>query len=229
MDIDELKENLSALKQGGYVVSMRRGNTGIGHTLESLLGVDENNLQMPDLGEIELKSHRRGASSRITLFTFNRGSWQIPQREVIEEYGYMDTNGRLALYSTTNSAPNSFGLHLKVEDERVRLYHVDGTLIAEWQGAGLSETFSEKMPALVVVYADTRINSDNKEEFWFNEAYLLRNPSAGNILELIRNDTIVVDVRMFINDRGSVRNHGTGFRIDDRFLSLCFASREKLL
>lgn len=48
MGIDELKEKLSALKEGGYVVSMRRGNTGIGYTLETLLGVDENNLQTPE-------------------------------------------------------------------------------------------------------------------------------------------------------------------------------------
>ena len=229
MNIDELKERLSALKEGGYVVSMRRGNTGIGYTLETLLGVDENNLQTPDLGEIELKSHRRDAASLITLFTFNRGAWQMRQADVVEKYGYWDTNGRNALYSTTNSRLNRQGLYTRIEDEHVRLYHVDGALIAEWSGRGLAKTFSEKMPALVAVYADTRINSDDREEFWFNEAYMLRQPSASNILELIRNDTIVVDIRMHINDRGSVRNHGTGFRIDERFLSLCFASREKLL
>lgn len=229
MDIDELKERLSTLKQRGYVASLRRGDTGIGYTLETLLGIAENNLQLPDLGEIELKSQRRGVTSRITLFTFNRGAWQIRQTDVIERYGYYDTNGRLSLYSTTNSTPNSQGLYTKIEGEHVGLYHLDGTLIARWAGEGLARTFDEKMPALVAVYADTRLNSDDREEFWFNEAYLLRQPSAGNILELIRNDTIVVDIRMHINDRGSVRNHGTGFRIDEGFLSLCFGSREKLL
>ena len=184
---------------------------------------------MPDLGQIELKSHRKGTTSRITLFTFNRGAWQIPQRKMIEEYGYTDTNGRFSLYSTVNSVPNSLGLYIKIQNEKVTLRHVDGTLIAEWLGQRLVATFEEKMPALVIVYADTRINSDEKEEFWFDEAYFLRQPSVSNILELIRNDTIVVDIRMHINDNGSVRNHGTGFRIDERFLSLCFGSREKLL
>ena len=148
---------------------------------------------------------------------------------MVDKYGYWDTNGRNALYSTTNSTPNRQGLYIRIEDEHVRLYHVDGTLIAEWSGQGLAKTFSEKMPALVSVYADARMNSDDREEFWFNEAYMLRQPSASNILDLIRNDTIVVDIRMHINDTGSVRNHGTGFRIDESFLSLCFASKEKLL
>ena len=229
MDIDELKERLSALKRRGYVASLRQNNTGIGYTLETLLGVDENNLQTPDLGEIELKSHRRNASSLITLFTFNRGAWKMKQVDVVEQYGYWDTNGRNALYSTTSSTPNGQGLYTKIENEHVGLYHLDGTLIAQWSSDGLEKTFEEKMPALVAVYADTRINSDNKEEFHFNEAYLLKQPNASNILELIRNDTIVVDIRMHINDRGSVRNHGTGFRINEGFLSLCFGSRESLL
>ena len=158
MDIDELKEKLSALKQRGYVVSMRRGSTGIGHTLESLLGVKENNLQTPDLGEIELKAKRSGTTSLITLFTFNRGAWKVRQAEVVEKYGYSDTNGRLSLYGTTNSIPNNQGLYTKIEDEHVRLYHVDNTLIAQWSGDGLARTFGEKMPALVAVSADTRTN-----------------------------------------------------------------------
>lgn len=229
MDLDELKKRLSALKHQGYVASLRRGNTGIGYTLETLLGVEENNLRLPDLGEIELKSHRKGAASLITLFTFNRGAWKIRPADAVKQYGYWDTNGRNALYSTTSSKPNNQGLCTRIEGMHVGLYHVDGTLIARWSGDGLAKTFSEKMPALVAVYADTRTNSENREEFWFNEAYILRQPSASNILELIRNDTIVVDIRMHINERGSVRNHGTGFRIDERFLSLCFGSREMLL
>ena len=56
MNIAQLRENLSEIKQRGYVVSLRRGNTGIGYTLETLLELDENNLRTPDLGEIELKS-----------------------------------------------------------------------------------------------------------------------------------------------------------------------------
>ena len=43
MDLVELTEKLSAIKQVGYVVSLRRGNTGIGYTLESLLELKENN------------------------------------------------------------------------------------------------------------------------------------------------------------------------------------------
>ena len=72
MDIVQLKEKLSEIKQIGYIVSKRRSNTGIGYTLETLLGLQENNLQTPDLGNIELKSQRNGVSNRVTMFTFNK-------------------------------------------------------------------------------------------------------------------------------------------------------------
>ena len=208
MDIDQLTEKLSEIKQMGYIVSLRRGNTGIGYTLETLLELRENNLQTPDVGGIELKSQRNGVSNRVTMFTFNRGVWKIRQRELIERYGYVDTNDRPSLYCTVNCNPNRQGLYLKIEEDTVRLYHVDNTLVAEWLGDVLINTFRGKMPALVVVNADTRVNSDKKEEFWFNEAYFLTNPDEDNFLDLIKKDIVVVDVRMHLRENDSVRNHG---------------------
>ena len=229
MDIVQLRERLSETKQTGYIVSKRRGNTGIGYTLETLLELRENNLQAPDLGNIELKSQRNGVSNRVTMFTFNKGAWKINQRELIQRYGYEDTNGRPSLYCTVDSRPNNQGLHLKVEEEAIRLYHVNNTLIAEWPGQVLIDTFRKKMPALVVVYAETRVNSDNKEEFWFNEACFLTNPDEDNFFDLIKKDIVIVDLRMHLRSNGTVRNHGTAFRIDEKFLNQCFGNREKLI
>ena len=164
IEISKLKEQLQDLKNRGFIVSLRGNNTGIGYTLETLLGVRENNLRGPDIGAIELKSHRRGVSNRITLFTFNRGAWRMRQRRVIEKYGYTDSVGRHALYSTVASTPNNLGLYTRIENNKLLLCHVDGTVIAEWSGHTIAGRFSVKMPNLVAVYADTRINSNSKEE-----------------------------------------------------------------
>lgn len=56
--IDEIKRRLTAIKNMGYVKSLRNGPTGIGYTLETLLEIDENNISSPDFGEIELKAQR---------------------------------------------------------------------------------------------------------------------------------------------------------------------------
>ena len=42
----------------GWIRTHRAGPTGIGKTLEDLLGIPENNYDEPDFGEYELKSCR---------------------------------------------------------------------------------------------------------------------------------------------------------------------------
>ena len=148
---------------------------------------------------------------------------------MIERYGYIDTNGRPSLYCTANSKPNNQGFLTKVEQGAVRLYHLDGSLVAEWPGDRLINRFENKMPELLIVNADTRINSERKEEFWFKEAYLLTEPDVESLLDLIKKDIIIVDIRRHLRESRVVRNHGTGFRIDGRFWNLCFGNREKLI
>ena len=229
MNIDQLQEKLFEITHKGYVVSLRKGNTGVGYTLETLLDLQENNLKTPDLGTIELKAQRTEATNRVTMFTFNRGVWQLAQKELIKKYGYVDEKDRLSLYCTVNSKPNNQGLYLKVAEGGLELRHIDGTLIAYWDKKDVIVRFEEKMPALVIVYADTRINSDRKEEFWFNEARFLMRPDVDNFWALIRKDKIVVETRMHLRDYGAVRNHGTAFRIEEKLLNLCFEYQGKIL
>ena len=229
MDKNELKARLEALKERGFGVSLRRGDTGIGYTLETLLDLDENNLKLPDFGTMELKSQRKNVSNKVTLFTFNRGVWKLRQKDVIQRYGYVDTRDRPSLYCTVTSVPNPQGLFLAADDQGLVLRHTDGSVIATWPANRLLEAFKDKMPALAVVYADSRINSDNKEEFWFNECHILTDPNIHNFMDLIKQNLIVVDLRMHIKSDGAVRNHGTAFRIDGRFLSLCFADKEQIV
>lgn len=62
--MSELKGKLKMIKDMGWVASKRKGNTGIGYTLETFLGIKENNLKDPDFGDVELKSQRKDVSNR---------------------------------------------------------------------------------------------------------------------------------------------------------------------
>ena len=106
MNIDQLKDKLSEIYQAGYIVSLRKGPTGVGKTLETLLGVKENNLRSPDLGNIELKCRRIKSNSRMAMFTFNGGVWNIEQEELIKKYGYCK-NGQWRLYTTAKNKLNN--------------------------------------------------------------------------------------------------------------------------
>lgn len=65
----KLINNLKKLKKKGFIKTHRTGNTGIGKTLEDVLGITENNIPGPNAKMIELKSARKNAKSMLTLFT----------------------------------------------------------------------------------------------------------------------------------------------------------------
>ncbi|MBE7536478.1 MAG: hypothetical protein HS124_12210 [Anaerolineales bacterium] len=85
MTLSEFTKAFNKLKSKNWVKSKRKGATGIGHTLEKLIGLPENNIASPDLGEIELKAHRINSSSMITLFTFNRKVWKMKPLDAIKK------------------------------------------------------------------------------------------------------------------------------------------------
>ncbi len=77
MNLEEFKQKFQELRNKGFVKSLRKGPTGVGLTFETLMGVEENNLALPDIDGVEIKAHRDNSKSMITLFTFNKKAWQI--------------------------------------------------------------------------------------------------------------------------------------------------------
>jgi len=66
---ESLIKELQQIRDMGWIPNARRGNAGgVGNTLEDLLGIEENNLPIPNAAEWELKCQRANTSSLITLF-----------------------------------------------------------------------------------------------------------------------------------------------------------------
>lgn len=226
MTVNEFKKEFAKIKKIGWVESHRKGPTGIGHTLEQILGLDENNIALPDLTEIELKAHRANSSSMITLFTFNRKAWRMKPLDAVLKYGTPDKNGRLGLYFTMSRTPNSSGLFLHIEDECISVRHISGELIAEWRIDQLAEQFRNKMPALLLVSALSEERA-GREWFKFTRAQLLTGTTPDIIREQLEVGNILVDLRL--HDKGtSARNHGTGFRAYESKLPTLFKTIKEI-
>lgn len=194
MNIEKFKKAFKQIKQQGFVKSSRRGPTGIGHTLEKLLKLKENNIALPDLGKIELKAHRIGSSSMITLFTFNRKAWRMNPLEAIRKYGTPDKNGRLGLYFTMSRTPNSSGLFLHLEVSKISVRHISGEIIAEWKFDDLATQFIRKLPALILVSAFSEMRGE-EEWFKYSRAQLLYGTSSNVIRNQIESDGVMIDFR----------------------------------
>lgn len=66
---EELIAKLKEIAAQGWVENARdKNHGGIGNTLEDLLGIEENNLPIPNAAEWELKTQRLNTSSLTTLF-----------------------------------------------------------------------------------------------------------------------------------------------------------------
>ncbi|KQC10524.1 MAG: nciI [Candidatus Cloacimonas sp. SDB] len=64
-----LIQKFKEIKAMGWIENRRHGNQGgIGNTIEDLLGIEENNLPLPNASEWELKSQRLNTTSLTTLF-----------------------------------------------------------------------------------------------------------------------------------------------------------------
>lgn len=214
VDLTTFESKFQALRQLGYIESTRSGDTGIGHTLESSLGLTENNISMPDLVEAELKSHRRGSSSLVTLFTRDRDAWLLPQGDAIERYGTTDDGDRINLYATLSSSGLSGGLTVHATATAADVVDAEGLVLARWSYGDLAVAFAQKFPALVLVTADTRMTMNGVEEFHFSSAEVLTQTDPSFLEEGLRAGWVLIDLRLHKNQRsGIVRNHGTGFRV----------------
>lgn len=88
---EELITCLLEIREKGFVRSGRHGNAGgVGNTLEDLLGIEENNLPIPNAAEWELKCQRSNTSSLTTLFHMEpspRAMRFVPQ-VLLLQYGW---------------------------------------------------------------------------------------------------------------------------------------------
>lgn len=206
-----------AVSAKGFTPTLRSGSTGIGYTLETLLDIKENNNPQGDFLGIELKSHRgddfsTSSSKKMNLF-LKEPRWLdgLSHKERIPRYGYVDDNGRTALYSTATSRENSHGLKLIPAEKEVFLAH-KSEKVATWGHEILAGRLQEKLKETIFVGAETR-GTGRSEEFHFQTALYCREPSAQRLADLIATGEAMVEMRMHIKESGSARNHGTAFRI----------------
>jgi hypothetical protein len=215
MDLKTFTKKFNQLRDSGYVKSERRGNTGVGHTLEVFLGLNENNIALSDMDVAELKAHRSGSSSLITLFTLDRQAWVMGQMDAIHQFGTLDEEGRPNLYMTLFAERESSSLPLvvTVDKQAATVTHRSGTVVAQWQHAALAERFEQKFPALMLVTADYEMRG-SEEWFHYKKAQLLHGTSSAKLELGLKKGWIAIDLRLHDNE-GTVRNHGTGFRIQE--------------
>ena len=114
----ELLNKLKIISKKGFVKSEVNSDTGIGRTIESLLGIEMNSSKAPDYKGIELKSFRDKRNNRKGLFgkTPNWNLSKFKSRvQILDTFGYWES-GIFRLYNTMRgTGRNAQGLMLRIE------------------------------------------------------------------------------------------------------------------
>jgi len=195
----ELIRRLKKVKELGYVKTHRAGNTGVGKTLEDLLGIEENNIPGPNALKTELKSARKSGSSMLTLFT-KSPSPPRANSVLLQKYGYeLSGENKKKLHTTVNAVKFNYlkgkpGFKINAEEDKICLVNPQNDILGYWGKDILKNSFEKKLPEILYVKAETEDFGAN-ELFWFNEAWLLKGFNFDSFIVLLKKEEPMIMVR----------------------------------
>ena len=234
---NNLLARLQEIAALGPIPSMRQGSTGIGFTLESLLGIPANSSQAGgDILGIELKAtrsryplSRRGKAGGSVTLLAKTPDWGPNGDRVglLDRHGYVDKDGRFALYmSIFAQRPNPMGWSLEPDDDERQLWATrDGLHEVSWTYDALERRIQEKHreSAFVTAFAQAGIEV---ETFLFDHVLHCSGPSLENFLKMVSDRHVFVDFAMHRTASGGVRDHGFLFRTNQGHVPLLFETVE---
>lgn len=171
---ETLISSLRDIRNLGWVKSTRPGNDGaVGNTLEDLLGIEENNLPIPNAAEWELKAQRKGSSSLLTLFHMEPSptSLRLVPNLLLPNYGWIHPNAGIKYpetersfrqtINTRNYSNRGFIVHVNREEEKIEI--------------SFNKNFiSDEQHTLWKQYIDEKVglNELNPQPYWgFNDLF----------------------------------------------------------
>jgi hypothetical protein len=245
----ELIERLEELHEIGWIQTRKQFNDGlVGNTLEDFLGIEENNITLPDAGRYELKAQRLGTGSLTTLLHFDpypRKPKSVvahylgpvygwPHKTIPDEWSFRVTmygNGYTNRGFKIEVDPLRTGLLVTFDPNEVAPDKQDwlkGVLrksggrfdpIPYWPLDELKRRLEKKLPNTVYVHAVSRETGSGYEEFRYDQATVYEGIDWDKILVGLSSGQVYVDF-----DARTRHNHGTKFRIRQGTLNQFYAN-----
>ena len=237
-NLNDFVEKFKKICEKGWIQTHREGTTGVGKTLEDLLEIKENNIDGPDFANYELKAMRINANSLLTLFTKALEPRGI-NKKILSTYGYSSDTYQndnkvlhTTLYANRYTSINNSNKKLKISCNINKISIVDENNIeaAYWTKEYLEKAFLKKYKyRLIHVYAYSKFNENNKEEFLYNAAFEMYNFNFETFKKLLENGKIAIDIRIGQYSTGKIHDHGTGFRISENDIPKLFTTINQIV
>lgn len=231
--LKKLQLQLREIKEKGFVKTHRAHDTGVGKTLEDLLGIKENNLRLPDIGEVELKAKRIDSGSMLTLATKSPEPKGV-NKLLFDKYKYIDEGGVYCLHSTVcGSRKNPQSLQVFFDNGELILKN-KFKINARWPISFFDDVLRAKSDKILLVFAETKGDRKTiKEKFHYIEAYLLSGLNVNKFKLAVETDKLKIDIRIGCyrsgDNKGKYHDHGTAFRINKRDFLHLFNNFEQII
>ena len=228
----KLKKEFSRIKEMGWIKSCKNDFGGIGITFEKLLGIQTNELEIPDFGEIELKTKTDCSDEYITLFNcVPTGPHYHEVERLKDEFGYYDS--KYKQYKVLNTFSYSgrltktiskyyMSLYVDKGAEKIFLciYNAKKEVIEKqvyWDFDILKEKLYRKLKYIAVVNAKKRYLNGNKH-FHYYKMQIYKLKDFNSFIESIAKGKIRVSFKIGIYTSGlkfgKIHDRGTGFAIN---------------
>lgn len=239
-DLQELKYKIQEIKSKGWIKAVNNHNNGIGLTLERELGVNTGDFEIPDFGQIELKTKKIGSEPYTTLFNATPDSYLFETKRIQQEYGYPHSkNPNFKVFNVSingsdyKSISNKFlfildvdrnkkAVVLKVFDKHNKNLIDDKT---SWSFELLEEKLYRKLKYLMFIKAIRKYESPYVYYKYTNaQFYILKD--FDTFLKAIEQGIIRVTFKINAilsgKNKGKLHDHGTSFEIQEKDLEKIF-------
>lgn len=238
---------LRAIRSAGWIRSLRSSHNdgAIGNTLEALLGIQENNLPLPNASEWELKTQRKNTTALLTLLHLEPSPRGLHIADyLVSNYGWPHKDAGTKYPNSEKSfrqtvrygQATSRGFMIDIDDENRRVvvrfspFRIDDEL-ADWRDKlpeydddyvpywGFDDLYHKaglKLGNCFYVSADVK-QEGGETFYWYSQIMQLSGFSLGKFLHGIREGNILIDF-----DARTGHNHGTKFRIRQNAIPLLY-------
>jgi len=235
-NFNELEKLFYNVKNKGWIKSEKKGPGSIGNTFESLIGIENNELEIPDFYQIEIKTKNKYSDSYTNLFSCTPTGPHYHEVERLKNvYGYPDT--KLKMYNVLNTSIYSkykirvglsYFFELKVDKEKEKLYLLiydkKKRLLEDevyWDFDILQEKLYRKLKYLAFVSAEKKILNGEKY-FKYNNIKFYKLKNFNTFIELLDKGIIRISLKIgvFRDEKrmGKIHDHGTSFSIKEKNL-----------
>jgi hypothetical protein len=95
---------------------------------------------------------------------------------------------------------------------------------AGWTYEMLLDTTKKKLQSLALISAQKKV-MDGKIHYIYRHLDMIDGMDNAGLIEMIKQDIVRIDLRMKMREDDTVRDHGTGFRIQNKNLISVYKTR----